>query len=307
MSFLRNLFIPHKGNNYKARLLHHPTLIAVICFLVISTYFLNAFSSNFPQVLGISTDITTEQLLTLLNQKRQENSLHGLSLNPELSAAALNKANDMIANNYWAHNSPEGKTPWAFIKEAGYTYVYAGENLARGFTTSSDVTNAWMDSPSHKANMLSSNYTEVGFAVITGTLNGEETVLVVQELGNRNLAVLPKTQTIQEETVQVQEPGDESLKSYQVASQSEQELQIPTPQSLFASSQVVRKPMIDSSKLTSNLSVLLVVLVVFTLISEMAILERRKIFNFARHNPDHIFFLISILLIMFILGRGMVL
>lgn len=297
MSFIRNFFIPHKGNNYKAKLLHHLTLLLVIVFLISSTFVLNNFNDRFPQVLGISTDITSEQLLTLLNQKRQESSLHGLSLNPELSAAALQKANDMLAKNYWAHNAPDGKTPWEFIKESGYVYVYAGENLARGFTTSTDVTTAWMNSSSHKANLLSSNYTDVGFAIVTGTLDGEETVLVVQEFGGRSLAAVPKSTT--QETSE-QKPQEEAER---VASESK-----PKPQVIVASSSEVKnKPIIDSVQLTTSFSIFLVAIVIFTLVSEMAILERRKIFNFAKHNPDHVIFLISIIILVFILGKGIIL
>src|SRR3990167_3835487 len=189
--FFHHLFIPRESNNYKAKLLHHTTLLLFIAFFIIGGLLLNLTKTKYPSILGISTDMTSEQLLTLLNQKRQENGLPLLSFSPELAAAAKNKANDMLFKNYWAHNSPDGKTPWEFFKEAGYSYVYAGENLARGFNTSLDVTNAWMASSSHKANILSSNYSDVGFAVVTGNLGGEDTVLVVEELGSRTLAALP--------------------------------------------------------------------------------------------------------------------
>ena len=233
----------------------------------------------------------------IAQSKRQESSLHGLSLNPELSAAALQKANDMLAKNYWAHNAPDGRTPWEFIKESGYVYVYAGENLARGFTTSTDVTTAWMNSPSHKANLLSSNYTDVGFAVVTGTLDGEETVLVVQEFGGRNLASVPQgtAQKVNEQRSQ------EEVK--QEASEDKPESQVI----VASSAEVKNKPIIDSVQLTTSFSIFLVAIVIFTLVSEMAILERRKIFNFAKHNPDHVIFLISIIVLVFILGKGIIL
>ena len=189
--FFKNLFVPHEGNNYKGKFLHHTTLLSIVFFFVLSTFLLKTLNSSYPQVLGISTDITSEQLLVLLNQERQKDNLETLNLNPELSAAARNKANDMFSKNYWAHNSPDGKTPWNFIKDSGYVYVYAGENLARGFTTSADVTKAWMESQSHKENMLSPNYSDVGFAVVSGKLDGEETVLVVEEFGGRSRAAAP--------------------------------------------------------------------------------------------------------------------
>lgn len=299
-SYFRNFFLPYEGNNYKAKFLHHSTLILLVLFIVVSTFLLNSLNAHFPQVLGIYTDITSEQLITLLNQKRRENNLPNLNLNPELSQAAEGKANDMLTKNYWAHNSPDGKTPWDFIKGAGYTYVYAGENLARGFTTSSDVTNAWLASPTHRANMMSSNYSDVGFAIVTGKLDGEDTVLVVEELGSRNLAVLPQPQN-----PQIQEILEEKPLSAQTV--EKQKIKTPQSQTFVASSQVKNKPLIDSIHLTTNFSVFLVALIILTLISEMAILERRKIAGFARHNPDHILFLTSIIILMFILGRGVIL
>src|SRR5204863_2082531 len=119
---------------------------------------------------------------------RRQNGAGDLTISNELSRAASDKASDMFAKNYWAHNAPDGTTPWVFIKSSGYEYIYAGENLARGFTTSQSVVDAWMASPEHKENMLSKNYKNVGFAVATGNLNGEDTVLVVEMLGSTNYA-----------------------------------------------------------------------------------------------------------------------
>lgn len=273
--------------------MHHTILLPVIFFFIISTFLLSTLNSAYPQVLGISTDITSEQLLQLLNNERQKENLGTLNLNPELSAAALNKANDMFSKNYWAHNAPDGKTPWSFIKDSGYVYVYAGENLARGFTTNADVTKAWLASPSHKENMLSPNYSDVGFAVVSGKLDGEDTVIVVEEFGSRNIAALPKTNNTQAGASQ---------------ETTIPKIETPTRQmELVASSQIKNKPVIDSINLTSNLGVFIIILVIFTLISEMAILERSKIASFARHNPDHILFLVSILILIFILGKGIIL
>lgn len=310
IAFLKHFFIPHSLNNYKAKILHHSTLLVLILFLGISTILLNQTGNRFPEVLGISTNITSQELLGLANQKRQEENLPLLSLNPELSAAALSKANDMFSKNYWAHNSPDGKTPWEFIKEAGYSYIYAGENLARGFTTSGDVTNAWMASPSHRANVMSNNYGEVGFAVVTGKLDGEDTVLVVEEFGSRNLAVLPSTQkanvsgTSQNESEKTVEAAPVEKKT--ISQPIENKTSTEKQQALFASAQVKNKPLIDSVNLTTNFSIFIISLVVVALILEMVILERRKILSFTKHNPDHILFLISILILIFILGKGIV-
>jgi hypothetical protein len=89
----------------------------------------------------------------------------------------------MFKNNYWAHVSPTGTEPWDFILAEDYDYSYAGENLAKNFNSSKEVVTAWYNSPSHKENLLNKNYTEMGFAVVNGTLDGYKTTLVVQMFG----------------------------------------------------------------------------------------------------------------------------
>jgi len=292
--FLTHFFIPRKSNNYRAKLLHHNVLLAFIAFFILGSILFENIKINFPSVLGISTNITSEQLIALVNQKREENGLSALSISSELSTAAQNKAKDMFTKNYWAHNSPDGKTPWVFFKDANYNYVYAGENLARGFNTSEEVTNTWMASPDHRANMLSQNYTEVGFAVETGKLNGEDTVLVVEELGSRAIAAVPP-QKIAEKTVQTS-----ATKELAVNIEN-----LETPRVL--PSEIKKQPFINSLSLTSNINNLILMLFIFALFVDMIIVERKKIVRFVGHNTDHIFYLISVLLILVVLGKGVIL
>jgi len=293
--FLTHFFIPQSSNNYRAKLLHHNILLAFIAIFILSSIFFENVKINFPSVLGISTNITSEQLLELVNQKRKENGLTSLSISPELSSAAQSKAKDMFAKDYWAHNSPDGKTPWVFFKDANYNYVYAGENLARGFNTGEEVTNAWMASPDHKANVLSQNYTEVGFAIETGKLNGEDTVLVVQELGSRTIAAVP-AQKITEKTVSV-------TATKQLAVNTKNAQTAPT----VLPSIIKKQPLINSLSLTSNINNLILILFISVLFIDMIIVERKKIVRFVGHNTDHIFYLVSVLLILGILGKGVIL
>jgi cell division septation protein DedD len=104
-------------------------------------------------------------------------------LNSQLDNAAQAKANDMAARNYWSHDTPDGQSPWTFFTAAGYEYQTAGENLAYGFDTSLNTVNAWMNSPGHRANILNTTYTEVGFGIANaadyqGT--GPETIVVAE-------------------------------------------------------------------------------------------------------------------------------
>jgi hypothetical protein len=99
------------------------------------------------------------------------------------------KAQDMADKQYFAHTSPEGLNPWHWFEQAGYEYEYAGENLAVDFTDSSDVARAWMNSPTHRENLLKKEYVDVGFAVVSGELNGKKTTLVVALYGAPAVAV----------------------------------------------------------------------------------------------------------------------
>lgn len=130
-----------------------------------------------------ATDINVADLHSLANQEREKVGLALLSLSNQLSEAAQNKANHMIANDYWDHYAPDGTTPWSFIEDSGYDYKTAGENLAEGFSYSSDVVAGWMNSPTHKANVLKDSYVDVGYAVLNGTILGEKTTLVVAMYG----------------------------------------------------------------------------------------------------------------------------
>lgn len=177
---LKNFFIPNKRNKYKPYLLRK---------LAIVTYsFILIFVNSFGGLIGISevqaSTITPANIINLTNQERVAWGLNSLQTNSQLSAAALAKANDMFEKQYWDHFGPNGESPWQFIRAAGYNYVYAGENLAKGFRTAEGVHEAWMASPTHKANIISGNYKDIGVAVVEGVLLGKQTILVVQMFGN---------------------------------------------------------------------------------------------------------------------------
>lgn len=168
--------------HHRAHALSVWSLFVYLQILVVFTVSLYAISQKAPQVLGAVT-FSADQIISLTNQKRTQNGLPVLTYNSRLAQAAGAKAANMIAENYWAHNSPSGKTPWSFISAAGYRYVYAGENLARDFDSASSVVNAWMNSPTHRDNLLDKNFKEIGVAVVSGKLTGREGILVVQEFG----------------------------------------------------------------------------------------------------------------------------
>lgn len=130
-------------------------------------------------VLAYSTSMSRGDLLSGTNAFRAQNGLAPLALNGQLNTSAQNKAQHMVNNNYWAHNAPDGTTPWYFFDQAGYSYSKAGENLAYGFNTSQDAVNGWIGSPGHRANMLGEYY-DVGFGFVDGPnyQGGPNTVVV---------------------------------------------------------------------------------------------------------------------------------
>jgi hypothetical protein len=179
-----HLFLPHPETHKKAHLISLPALFVYCLMFLFLQFGIKDLSILRPDVLGVSANIDVKELIKLTNEQRAKNGLPALAENSQLDAAAQAKAQNMFAENYWAHYSPSGKDPWGFILGAGYKFSYAGENLARNFNTSSEVVDAWMASPSHKENIVNTHYTDVGMAVAYGKLNGQDTVLVVQEFGS---------------------------------------------------------------------------------------------------------------------------
>ncbi len=125
-----------------------------------------------------ATEIDAGELLDITNKERADNGLKSLVLNESLNQSALNKCNDMVTNNYFSHNRPNGEEPWVFIK---VDYTQAGENLAEGYYSARQVHREWMNSPTHKENILNKDYDNVGFGVCKSENfvgNGEKLIVV---------------------------------------------------------------------------------------------------------------------------------
>ncbi len=184
LSRFKKYFVPEKAET-RAHTLRHEALFVYALVLFVMQFSIHSIATRFPGVFGFASNITTQDVFDQSNRRRIENGLSPLNLNGELSAAAAQKAQDMFNQGYWAHIGPNGATPWSFILKSGYDYVYAGENLAKDFQNSEDVVNAWYASPSHRDNLLSSHYQDMGVAIVNGVLSGFETTLVVQMFGSR--------------------------------------------------------------------------------------------------------------------------
>jgi hypothetical protein len=196
---VKRFFIPNKSNGFQPYLLRKSALVVYTLLLLL----VNTIGGmlGIPEVRASS--ITSANIIQLTNQERASLGLNTLRSNSKLSAAALAKANNMFQEQYWDHFGPNGETPWQFISQAGYSYVYAGENLAKGFRTAEGVHEAWMASPTHKENIVSRNYQDIGVAVVEGVLLGKETILVVQMFGNltENVSKVPEVKSNSETKV----------------------------------------------------------------------------------------------------------
>jgi len=180
---VKDLILPSENNNYKSRFLQSNILLYCVVLLLVLKIGATLISINFPQNIFFA-DITKSALENFVNQTRQSIGLGTLSNNSKLDQAAQLKAENMAQNNYFDHTSPGGISPWFWFAQAGYKYKYAGENLAIGFYESEEVYNAWLNSPSHRANITNPNYTEVGTAVLKG-FGQNNSVVVVQEFGSQ--------------------------------------------------------------------------------------------------------------------------
>ncbi len=178
-------------------------LYGVICFLIVKIISIVVFI-NFPKNIFFA-DITKTALISLVNQERLSLGLFPLEENQKLDQAALLKAKDILEKDYFSHQSPEGITPWYWFSRIGYNYKYAGENLAIGFLNSEDVHKAWIDSVSHKNNIINPNYKEVGIAVLTGEYKGNNSTVIVQFFGNPKTINMPVAEKTVERIIKVEE------------------------------------------------------------------------------------------------------
>lgn len=133
-----------------------------------------------PYVLAYATDMSREGLLADTNAARSTAGLAPFRIDGQLNTSAQTKAQDMLSKDYWAHVSPDGTEPWYFFNQAGYSYTRASENLAYGFMSSQGVVDGWMNSASHRDNMLG-QYNDVGFGIVNipnYQSSGEQTLVV---------------------------------------------------------------------------------------------------------------------------------
>lgn len=320
--FVRHAFIPGRANNQRPRLLH-PAGLSVIVAIFLLNYSLRSLIVYLPGfVLGFSSSVNIDEVITRTNEERTKAGLSPLVQSSLLTNAASAKAADMMSVNYWSHVSPTGTQPWSFMKNAGYTYLYAGENLARDFSDTQTMISAWMSSPSHRENILSDRYSEIGVAVMDGTLDGVETRLVVQMFATPTPAALAQApQTLAAPTsVTNQQPGVPSSQAAPLTqptltetafTRESNEPREPQPQ--FAGTTAIRRataPIADAivispTEITQAFGLILVSLILGTLVVDWVVAHRRRSVRLVGRNWAHITYLgiVTVMLLQYAQGR----
>jgi hypothetical protein len=289
-NFFHHLFIPKEDNHFRSRLLQ---LDFLTYYLLLALFFTFLFKSTpLYNILGYATDITIQKLYELTNKERQNYNLPPLNYSEKLSKAAYQKALDMFNKNYWAHFGPNGETPWQFILNAGYEYEYAGENLAKNFLFSENVVSAWMNSKTHRENILKKEYTDIGLAVVNGSLNGEPTTLVVQMFGKPKenvFALNPvKTQTVIAKEEKNFKPNNIQSNKPQILAKNENQTKLSINSFLF------------------NFNLGFILLLIITLILDFYLANKMGVLNLrlTGKNLAHLIFLGFIMISLFIISRG---
>ncbi len=294
---LYHLFVPQESNHFRGQYLHHDFLTSIIAVMLIVNVGLKLLVKNYDSnILGVAFNITAEELLNATNAERIKYDLPPLQTNDLLMQAAAAKANDVFAKNYWAHYAPDGTSPWFFFQQAGYQYVFAGENLAKDFTDSQSVVNAWMNSPTHRDNILKADYQEIGFAIMEGTLQDQPTVLVVQLFGRQEGSVLAQEQPVARYQEQVQAPAE----TVKVAQKT------PKPQ-IKTQTEVKKQPLINIFSLQKELLLVVLAGLIIVLSLDLYFVEKKKLFRLSGKSLAHLMFTLLLILSIITTSSGVIL
>jgi hypothetical protein len=308
LKHLAGLFVPHHRNNHKPRVLHISSLITLIALLAIVQNGITLTRRYAPDILGFASNISPSRVVELTNNERANAGLPPLVMDERLNDAARRKAADMFAKNYWAHVSPTGTKPWAFIMAAGYNYLHAGENLARDFSNPETAMAAWMASPTHKENIMSGRYQNIGIAVADGTLNGVETTLIVQMFGvlqsstpqvNAASTVVKPVAAAAPTIVITNAPEPSPTPEEPVPVTPDVQQPTPAPES--------KMPAYDAMWVSKVMSLSFAILIMVVLAVDWLIVWRRNLVRLSGKSWAHLTYLAFILALTLIIRQGLIL
>lgn len=240
--------LPHERNAYKPLLftLGGVVMVVALVFLLQAAYFVQ---TRFVfQETNFLASVLPGVLATLTNQDRAKAGISALQEDTHLARAAQLKAEDMAARGYFSHVDPEGRQPWYWLKQVGYEYSYAGENLAVNFTDSEDVQEAWMNSPTHHANIVKSQYTRIGIGVAQGTYQGRDTTFVVQFFATpkatASVAPQPNTEVVSSLALAPEPTGEEQVLGIEAGTVDEE---LPAAEAVAPTEPAVSAPQKEGS------------------------------------------------------------
>lgn len=303
LKFLRHLFIPHESNNQKAKILHPGSIALIAVFLIAFQIALSFTHRTFPRVLGYAANISPAEVISLTNAQRASNGLQPLSENSTLDSAALAKGNDMLAKGYWAHFSPDGTSPWSFFLSFGYKYKYAGENLARDFGSANDAVSAWMNSPTHRENILNPNYRDIGIGVVEGSLAGADTTIIVQFFGSPLSGGTETIPIAKAKETATTIPTPKPTITAVVSTPGPSSVATPTPS---ASPSITSFAFVSPFTTTKNLSLGIVGLLLLVLSIDLIVVRRRRIARIGGRTLAHLAYLGMVLAVILILKAGQI-
>jgi len=322
MSFfnlLRHYLIPHESNNHKSKILHTSTIVVISLILLVYQISLYLAPKTGIKILGYKANISVEEVVRLTNEKREQAGLSDLQFSSVLSQAAERKGNNMLAKNYWAHVSPDGTEPWKFFLDVGYKYRYAGENLARDFSNAPSAVNAWMASSTHRENILSPKYKEIGIAVVEGGLGGVDTTIIVQFFGTKlsGAGSVPVAKAKTNQSITGVKTPIPTIKPVTLENKEEvNETPIPSFQPSYLEASNQKNKSISNQKqnilvspfaTTRSISLIVIVVLLLTLIIDAIFVSKKRIARIGGRTLAHLSFFGMILAIIIILRAGQIL
>lgn len=160
--------------------------LIILIFLAVASLYCTAFNEgNYAMAVSNSQQTKTEyqEIINLTNEARQKYGLPELKYNPQLAQIADSRISDMKNKHYFAHINPDNKGLKYFVEQADYNYLIVGENLAINYYDSQEVVQAWLESPSHRENILKPTFNEIGLSSDEIKINGNKNFVIAMILG----------------------------------------------------------------------------------------------------------------------------
>ena len=314
--FILKLTYPHEHNNHRPHAIRSQGVLFFLVVIILLQVVSNVATKS-SSVLGFATNISETEVINLTNGQRGQNGLAGLKTNSSLNKAAALKAKDMFEDDYWAHFAPDGTSPWYFFGMVNYKYTWAGENLARDFATSSGVVSAWMASSGHRANILNSNFTEIGVAVVDGNLEGEDTTLVVQLFG-RPVTVAAASETTSDSgtgekvkaskvEANIKLPTEEPKVVAQTESENQEEIAAPKVDNSLNIASLPPFSLVKNATTSQKVTVSLLFMMFALLVFDSVVVFRKRHLRIGSHSLAHASMILLLIIISLLYGSGSVL